>query len=154
MTKQKAWLGIDPGQTGAAALIPAEGLHLVEDWPKDVNLAAELLRSWSMVYDIELAGMERVAARPGQGVTSMFRFGQNLGQWEGIIATLGIPLLQPTPREWQAGLVRKSDGSCPKTRSLAAARRLFPRVECDLTKKAHSGRSDALLIAWWARQHA
>ena len=64
---QTVYLGIDPGQTGAVALIGPDSLALVEPWPGDVVAAADLVRGWVAVYCIELAAVERVASRPGQG---------------------------------------------------------------------------------------
>lgn len=81
---------------------------------------------------MRLDALERVGAMPGQGGASMFRFGRTVGEWRGILTGLGIPTLEPTPREWQAGLVRKSEAD-PKARALAVARRLFPGA--DLSRK-------------------
>lgn len=147
--KPKAYLGIDPGQSGAMALLTDE-LPQVEDWPGDPNAAADVLREWLGQYRVELAVLERVNAMPKQGVSSTFKLGQNVGAWQGILAALGLPYLMPTPREWQKGLVKPSDGPDPKARSLAVARRLFP--EADLSRKSDHGRADALLLAWFARQ--
>ena len=147
--KPKAWVGIDPGKTGAAALIYEAG-EVVEDWPGSAIDAAEILTEWRLTWAIQLVALERVHAMPKQGVSSTFSFGQNFGQWDGIIATLALPCLQPTPQEWQKGIVRKSDGKDAKERSLVAARRLFPDAE--LSRKKDNGRADALLMAWWARQ--
>lgn len=149
--KQKAWIGIDPGKTGAVALIHQDG-QLAEDWPGDAAGAADLLTSWRLEYSIELAALESVHAMPGQGVKSMFTFGQNFGQWQGLLAAFAIPHLQPRPQDWQRGLVRPSDGPDTKARALAVARRLFPDV--DLSKKKDHGKADALLLAWWARMQA
>lgn len=146
--KERAWIGIDPGKSGAIALIHRDG-ELVLDWPGDPASAADVLTTWRMEYRIELAALERVHAMPGQGVKSMFTFGQNFGQWEGILAALGIPHLQPGPQEWQKGLVKASDGQDTKARALTVARRLFPDV--DLSRKKDHGKADALLLAWWAR---
>lgn len=147
--KERAWIGIDPGQSGAAAVIYRDG-QIVEDWPGDAAGAAELLLTWRTEFNIVLAALESVHAMPGQGVKSMFSFGQNFGQWQGVMAALTLPYLQPVPQEWQKGLVTKSDGADPKARSLAVARRLFPDV--DLSWKKDHGRADALLLAWWARR--
>jgi crossover junction endodeoxyribonuclease RuvC len=144
----KAYIGIDPGQSGAVALLPGDDPHRVEDWPGDPSAAAELLKGWSIEYQVQLAALESVHAMPKQGVSSTFRFGANWGTWQGILAALGLPYLMPRPTEWQKGLVRKSDGPDPKARSLAVARRLFPDAE--LSKKKDHGRADALLLAWWA----
>jgi crossover junction endodeoxyribonuclease RuvC len=147
--KQCAWVGVDPGKSGAIALVHRDG-QLVEDWPGDAAGAAELLLTWRIEFNIELVALESVHAMPGQGVKSMFTFGQNFGQWEGIIAALSLPCLQPTPQEWQKGLVKKSDGPDAKARALIVARRLFP--DADLSRKKDHGRADALLLAWWARR--
>lgn len=142
-----AVLGIDPGMSGAVALVAGD-VVLVEDFT-DAGGMVTVVRSWQEQHDIRLAALERVGAMPGQGVASMFKFGRNVGEWRGILAGLAIPFMEPTPREWQAGLVRKSDGADPKTRSLAVARRLFPGA--GLARKKDHGRADALLLAWWAR---
>jgi len=147
--KQKAWIGIDPGINGAAALIHEYGEE-VFDWPGDPGLAADKIEQWLLEYNIRLAALENVHAMPKQGVSSTFKFGQNLGQWQGILATLDIPYLMPGPREWQKGLVKPSDGKNPKARSLTVARRLFPDVE--LPRVADHNKADALLLAWWAKQ--
>ncbi len=148
--KIKAVIGIDPGKTGAAALLPAEGEPLIMDWPGDPVAAAEILRDWSMEFDAQLVALESVHAMPKQGVSSTFSFGQNLGQWQGIVSALGLPCMMPRPAEWQKGMIRKADGRDTKARSLTVARRLFP--EADLSRKKDHGRADALLLAWWARQ--
>lgn len=146
-----AWLGVDPGKTGACAIIH-DGGQLVTDWPGDPAGASEVLRGWLDRFEIRLAALEKVGARPGQGVSSMFAFGRNLGAWEGIFAGLRIPYVMPTPQQWQKGLVMPSDGDDAKSRALTVARRLFPSA--DLTLKKHHGRADALLLAWWARRQS
>ena len=145
----KAYLGIDPGKSGAAALIHEDGQD-VFDWPGDVALAADKLKEWRIQYNIAGAALEKVTARPGQGVVSMFSFGQNLGSWQGMLSALSIPFVMPTPQAWQKGLIDKKAGKDPKSCSLATARRLFP--DADLRLKKHHGRADALLLGWWARE--
>ena len=147
----KAYVGIDPGKGGASALITSEGEVVTVDYPGDVTLAADLLRGWKIEFDIRLAALESAHSMPGQGVKSVFSFGRNFGAWEGILAALGIPYALVSPREWQKGMVKPSDGSDPKTRSLAVARRLFPSV--DLSHKKDHGRADSLLLAYWARRN-
>jgi crossover junction endodeoxyribonuclease RuvC len=149
MIKPIAWIGIDPGKTGAAALIHDEGQELL-DWPGSPALVVDRLTDWRFDYDVRLAALESVHAMPKQGVTSVFHFGENFGTWQGILAALGIPFLMPRPREWQRGLVRPSDGPDTKSRSLAVARRLFP--DAPLTRKKDHNRADALLLAWWSRK--
>lgn len=147
--KPCAWIGIDPGKTGAGVVI-FDGGQLVADWPGDPAAAAGILAEWLDRFEIRLAALEKVGARPGQGVSSMFSFGRNLGAWEGLLAALRIPYVMPTPQQWQKGLIMPSDGADPKDRALVVARRLFPGA--DLRLKKHHGRADALLLAWWARR--
>ncbi len=147
----KAYVGIDSGKSGAIALISSEGEVMVMDYPGDVTLAADLLRGWKIEHDIRLVALEAVHSLPKQGVKSTFSLGRNFGAWEGILAAFGIPHVLVSPREWQKGMVKPSDGPDSKTRSLAVARRLFPDV--DLGHKKDHGKADALLLAHWARKN-
>ncbi len=124
-----AYIGIDPGASGAVALISQDGEVRVKDWPGCIVNAADYLRAWRVDYRIELAAVEVQAAMPKQGVTSMFRLGTNYGAWLGILAALGIPTALVKPRQWQAGVLLKQDGPDTKAQSLAAARRLWPDLE-------------------------
>jgi len=145
-----AVIGIDPGASGALALLPSEGEPVAVDYPGDVTLAADILRGWRLEHEVRLVALEQVHSMPKQGVKSTFSLGRNLGAWEGVLAGLGLPYVMVGPQEWQRGLVRPSDGDSPKERALTVARRLFPTV--DLSRKGDDGRADALLLAWWARK--
>jgi hypothetical protein len=150
MNRGAAYLGVDPGKTGAIALLTGDD-YQVEDYPGDPAQVVDLLRSWMLRYEIRLAALEKVGARPGQGVVSMFTFGQNLGAYQGILAALGIPYTMPTPQQWQRNLVDQKAGPDSKTRSLVTARRLFPNA--DLSRKKDHGRADALLLAFWSKRN-
>lgn len=145
----KAYIGIDPGQSGAVALISQDGEVRVKDWPGCIVNAADYLRAWRVDFSIELAALESVHAFPGQGVSSMFKLGQNFGAWQGILAALGIPHVLVRPQAWQAGTLCKGDGPDTKSQSLVAARRRWPDVE--LGRKKDHGRADALHLAAHAK---
>ena len=145
----KSWLGIDPGKSGAVALISQDGQALVEDYPGDAVAAADLIRQWRADHKIELACLESVHAMPKQGVTSMFKLGQNFGAWQGILAALGISHVLVRPQAWQSGILTKGDGADTKAQSLAAARRRWPDLE--LGRKKDHGRADALHLAAYAK---
>ncbi len=145
----KSFIGIDPGQTGAVALLAQDGTALVEDYPGDPNLLADLLLAWRSEFRISLAALEHVHSMPGQGVASVFAFGRNAGIWEGVLAGLAIPTILVKPRQWQAGVLLKQDGPDTKAQSLAAARRRWPDLELGLKK--HHGRGDALHLADYAK---
>jgi Holliday junction resolvasome RuvABC endonuclease subunit len=150
MNKETAYIGIDPGKAGALAFLTGD-YHEVVDYPGDPAQVVDILRSWMLRYEIHLCALEKVGARPGQGVVSMFTFGQNLGAYQGILAALGIPYTMPTPQQWQRNLVDQKAGPDPKTRSLVTARRLFPMAE--ISRKRDHGRADALLLAFWAKRN-
>lgn len=145
-----AWIGVDPGRGGAVALLPQASSAKVVDYPGEARLASEVLQGWLIDHDVQLVAIEAVASRPGQGVRSVFTFGRSFGEWLGILAALGIPHVLVPPQQWQRGLVRPSDGPDPKSRSLSVARRLFPDI--DLSRKKDHHRSDALLLAYWAKR--
>ena len=162
--EQLLFIGIDPGATGAIAVIDQmQQIKLLQDWPGDEVLASDIVRDLVMPYadldNIEClfdnlslkfkATIERVHSMPGQGVRSMFSFGTNYGIWRGILASFQIPFLNPTPQAWQKGILSKQD-ALPK---MAAAGRMFPRAVLTGPRGGHKdGRADALLIADYCRR--
>jgi len=101
-------LGVDPGITGAMAAIDHRG-ELVDfllmptklDGQKKV-IDVKVIISWLSDLPIEQALLERVHARPGQGVTSMFNFGRAYGVAEAILMAREIPFERVTPQQWKA----------------------------------------------------
>lgn len=141
-----AYIGIDPGRKGAAALIHPEGI-LVERAPADAASCVRLLGSWRKSWNIRLAAVEQML--PWKGIVAAFVLGEHTGMWLGILAALGIPHITVRAQVWQRSVVDRKAGSTPKARALAAASRLFPDVR--LTSGDH-GMADAMLIAFWARR--
>ena len=143
------FIGIDPGQTGAAVLYDMVQIIDVIDY-SDPVMVANQIGSWQYKYDhIDMAILEKVHSMPRQGVSSTFKFGTNFGVWQGILSAYQIPYELVTPQKWQKGLVTKSDGKDAKERSLAVARRFFPGSEYFKRKKDHN-RADAALMAIYA----
>lgn len=141
-----AYVGIDPGRKGAAALIHSEGI-LVEKAPADSASCVKLLRGWRESWTIRLAAVEQML--PWKGIVAAFTLGEHIGMWLGILAALGIPHLTVRAQAWQRQIVDAKSGSSPKARALATASRLFPEVEL---KPGDHGMADAMLIAFWARR--
>jgi crossover junction endodeoxyribonuclease RuvC len=148
-------LGIDPGLTGALALLTGEGRLQVEDIPivevarngkakRQIDVAA--LTSYVRDLNPRHAIIERVAARPGQGVTSMFAFGRSVGQIEGIISALGIPISYVTPQIWRRALAVPAG----KDGSRLRASQLMPAYAERWRRAKDDGRAEASLIALWA----
>jgi crossover junction endodeoxyribonuclease RuvC len=156
------FVGIDPGLGGAVAVLHPDGAISLHDTPtilvkktsgkKRHYLPAEMVgvlllaKNRSPGWDIRVA-LENIAARPGQGVTSMFSMGRGLGLWEGLLAGLGIPYELVTPRVWKASFGLGKD----KGESIIRAQQLFPRAEVELRRRKDDGRAEALLIAEWLR---
>ncbi len=149
-------IGIDPGLTGAIALISDDGVE-VEDMPvsaklngkgKEVNAVgvSEILNRAVTFHDA-VVYVEAVGPQPGQGVTGMFSFGRSVGVIEGVVAALSLPVMHISPQRWKkaAGLLGKDKDAA---RTLAV--NLFPQMWEDLARKKDVGRADALCIAYFA----
>lgn len=151
--------GVDPGKTGALAILYPDNSVEFFDVPrvklkgKDAPAYAEWQTSWSNALafaGVDNTVIEHVAARPGQGVSSMFKFGQTLGFAHAIV--LGVrprPAIRfTTPAQWKGklGLLNSNKGA-----SREKAVSLFPGVESRLTRAKDDGRAEALLIAHYGR---
>jgi len=150
------YIGIDPGASGAIALIDdSQKIYLLEDYPGNEVLASSIIRGifnkWSN-FDGLYAAIEKAHAMPKQGVKSMFSFGMNYGSWLGIISAFEIPVITITPHQWQKGVISKAQDKKP---SIAAASRMFPQAILTGPRGGKKdGRADALLIAdFCRRQH-
>ena len=88
--------------------------------------------------------VEQVNAMPGQGVTSMFNFGQTFGAIKGICAALGLPIFFVRPSKWKKHfeLINSSKDS-----SRTKAIEMYPLLSAELSKKKDVNKSDAILIA-------
>ena len=144
--------GIDPGLTGALAIIDEYRVVFVDDLPVhqihagtrtraelDLGGMRELLTS--LTYDHVF--IEQVAARPGQGVTSMFRFGLTAGQIVGLVAGLRVPYSLVLPQRWQ----RMTGCGPAPDEARRRAGQLYPDAVQYLTRKRDAGRAEAILIA-------
>ena len=151
-----AVVGIDPGQTGGLALIRANG-QLIEavampaiDSEVSGLLLAALLHDWQdMVNDRIRVVIEQVHSMPGQGVSSVFKFGKNFGIALGVVQALGLPLERVTPQTWKKMFVLIGKD---KDASRGKATELFPSGADYWKLKKHNGLSDATLIAEWGRR--
>ncbi len=142
-------LGIDPGLTGALALYRG-GQWILLDMPiagdskhHEIN-GAEICR-WLREYTPDHAFIEYAAARPGQGVTSMFRFGCAYGALKMALAACGVPYTTITSARWKpaVGVPKGADKEASRRRAL----QLFPDQAEHLARKRDHGIADAMLIA-------
>ena len=148
-------IGIDPGLSGAIAVLENNKVLNIFDIPvmsegkKNkrqlnsallVNLLKDNVRDGEDVAII----VEQVNAMPGQGVTSMFNFGQTFGAIKGICAALEFPIYFVRPSKWKKHfeLINSS-----KDASRTKAIEMYPKLSSQLSKKKDVNKSDAILIA-------
>ncbi len=150
-------LGIDPGLCGALVLLHQSRRIDIFDIPtlKAKSRGREV--NWSEVArwidtigaaHIDHAVIETASARPGQGVSSMFKFGYVCGGLRGMVAAYSIPVTMVSPQRWkrEMGVPAAKDGARARaTELLPESSEFFRRV------KDH-GRAEAALIALWGQR--
>ena len=92
--------------------------------------------------------VEQVSAMPGQGVTSMFNFGQTFGSIKGICAALNLPIFYVRPAKWKKHfeLINSS-----KDASITKVIEMYPSISTRLSRKKDVNKADAILIARYFR---
>jgi len=142
--------GIDVGLTGALTMFDVHaGVLEIHDMPiiernsrKIVSghLLADILKQhYGFVY------IEKVSARPGQGVSSMFSFGRSAGIVEGVACALDMPITLVTPQTWQ----RKVGVQQGKDAGRSRAMEIFPAYSQKFARKSDHGRADSALICYY-----
>ena len=146
-------LGIDPGTTGAVAIMSDNGFLIdLHDLPhmKGHGLSAALLCEMLVdVDDVKHAFVERVASRPGAGVSGMFNFGRDFGVILGVCSARRIPVSLVTPSKWKRDMGLTAD----KDQARARAAQLWPGAAAQFARKKDDGRAEAALIALWGSKH-
>ena len=148
-------IGIDPGLSGAIAVMEDNKVLNLFDIPvmsegkknkRQLNsaLLVNLLKKNINKEEEVAVVVEQVNAMPGQGVTSMFNFGQTFGAIKGISATLKLPIYFVRPSKWKKhfDLINSS-----KDASRTKAIEIYPSLAEKLSKKKDVNKSDAILIA-------
>ena len=143
------YIGIDPGKKGGVATISEDGVKVYQ-W--DDQRFIEDMRQHANWLDKCVAAVEKVGAMPGQGVTSMFSFGQSYGFILGVLTAFGIPYQLVSPATWKRefGLLKSQ-----KQGSVDVCKRLFPGVSLlptERCRKESDGMAESLLIAEYARR--
>lgn len=148
-------LGVDPGKTGAFAVIDAHSgdLIAVEDMPiigKHVNSAqvAVLLREWATLGDLRVV-LEDVHSMPGNGHAGAFSFGRSKGVVEGCVASSGLPIVLVSPAKWKRDVGLRAD----KDAARQLATNTWPTWSSCFALKKHDGRAEAALLALYGRAH-
>ena len=148
-------IGIDPGLSGAIAILEDKKVFSISDMPvmaegkknkrqlNSAQLVNIIKENTNPKEDIAVV-VEQVNAMPGQGVTSMFNFGQTFGSIKGICAALGLPIFFVRPSKWKKhfNLINASKDS-----SRTKVIEMYPSLSSQLAKKKDVNKSDAVLIA-------
>ena len=153
--------GIDPGVSGALSIYENKKLKEVIDMPtmsegkknkKQINAAQLSLEIKQRINGLSETAVviEHVTAMPGQGVTSMFNFGQSFGVIKGICSALTLPIYFVRPVKWKKhfNLIGSS-----KDASRTKAIELFPSFSNDMAKKKDANKADAILIGRYFLDH-
>ena len=149
-------IGIDPGISGSICFFEDGKIIEVIEMPvmtegkknkKQVNgaqLYNEFLKRIDNKDDDIRVVIEQVSAMPGQGVTSMFNFGQSYGILKGICSAMQLPMFFVRPAKWKKYFnLINSQKDASRTRAIE----IFPYFSTQLSKKKDSNKADAILIA-------
>ncbi len=150
-------IGIDPGISGSICFFEDGKILEVIEMPvmtdgkknkKQVNGAQiynEFSKRINKKKDDEVrVVIEQVSAMPGQGVTSMFNFGQSFGILKGICSAMQLPMFFVRPAKWKKYFnLINSQKDASRTRAIE----IFPYFSTQLSKKKDSNKADAILIA-------
>ena len=150
-------IGIDPGISGSICFFENGKIIDVIEMPtmtegkknkRQVNGSQIYNEISKRINKIEIQNtrvvIEQVSAMPGQGVTSMFNFGQSFGILKGICSAMQLPMYFVRPAKWKKyfGLIN-SEKDASRTRAIE----MFPYFSSQLSKKKDSNKADAILIA-------
>ena len=150
-------IGIDPGAAGAVAILEPDGsLVQVFDMPAvevtvggkaKRRISPEMLAAELRLYNVHgtTAVVEQVGAMPGQGVSSMFAFGEAFGLAKGVLAGLGIPVQSVPPARWKRSLGLNSGKDAARAKAAAT----WPQQAGEFKRVRDDGKAEAALIALW-----
>ena len=150
-------IGIDPGISGSICFLQDGKILDVIEMPtmiegkknkKQVNgsqIYNEICKRINKNEKQEIRiVIEQVSAMPGQGVTSMFNFGQSFGILKGISSAMQLPMYFVRPARWKKYFnLINSEKDASRTRAIE----IFPYFSSQLSKKKDSNKADAILIA-------
>ena len=150
-------IGIDPGISGAICFFESDIIKDVIEMPvmADGKKNKRQINGPQIVNEIQkrienipkkniFVVVENVSAMPGQGVTSMFNFGQSFGVIKGICSALKLPIYFVRPVKWKKYFnLIKTDKEASRSKAI----QIFPYISSKLSKKKDNNKADAILIA-------
>ncbi|MDA8671323.1 crossover junction endodeoxyribonuclease [Candidatus Pelagibacter bacterium] len=150
-------IGIDPGISGSICFLQDGKIVDVVEMPtmtegkknkKQVNGSQIVNEISEKIKELDKREIkvviEQVSAMPGQGVTSMFNFGQSFGILKGICSSMQLPMYFVRPAKWKKYFnLINSEKDASRTRAIE----IFPYFSHQLSRKKDSNKADAILIA-------
>ena len=148
-------IGIDPGVSGAICILTNGKITEIYEMPtmidgkknkKQVNGAevTNIINKEIINEKDAKVVIEHVSAMPGQGVTSMFNFGQSFGVLKGICAALKLPVHFIRPVKWKKHFnLINTEKDASRTKVIES----FPYISSKISKKKDANKADAILIA-------
>ena len=150
-------IGIDPGISGAICFLKNGKIVDAIEMPsmaegkknkKQVNAAQIYNEINTRIKNFEKKNIkvviEQVSAMPGQGVTSMFNFGQSFGVLKGVCSAMQLPMYFVRPAKWKKYFnLIKSEKDASRTKAIE----IFPYISSQLSRKKDANKADAILIA-------
>ena len=150
-------IGIDPGITGSICFFEDGKINDVVEMPNmtEGKKNKKQVNGAQIYYEISLrikhlkkeeikVVIEQVSAMPGQGVTSMFNFGQSFGILKGICSAMQLPMYFVRPAKLKKYFnLLNSEKDASRTKAIE----IFPYFSSELSKKKDSNKADAILIA-------
>ena len=147
--------GVDPGVSGAISILENKKVIDIFDMPtmidgkknkRQVNgsQVTNIIKDKLNLNKEIIVVVEHVNAMPGQGVTSMFNFGQSFGVLKGICSAMQLSMFFIRPAKWKKyfGLI-KTEKDASRTKVIE----IFPYISSELSRKKDSNKADAVLIA-------
>ena len=152
-------IGIDPGISGSICFFQDGIIKDVIEMPtmtdgkknkRQVNGAQIFNEISDRIKNVDKKDVkvviEHVSAMPGQGVTSMFNFGQSFGIIKGICSAMQLSMFFVRPVKWKKYFnLINSEKDASRTRAIE----IFPYFSSQLSKKKDSNKADAILIAYF-----
>ena len=150
-------IGIDPGLSGSICFLEDGKILDVIEMPtmaegkknkRQVNgsqIYNEFLKKTHKIekHNIKVI-IEQVSAMPGQGVTSMFNFGQSFGILKGICSAMQLPMYFVRPAKWKKYFnLINSEKDASRTKAIE----IFPYFSSKLSRKKDCNKADAILIS-------
>jgi len=150
-------IGIDPGISGSICFLQDGKIVDVVEMPtmtegkknkKQVNGSQIVNEISEKIKELDKREIkvviEQVSAMPGQGVTSMFNFGQSFGILKGICSAMQLPMYFVRPAKWKKYFnLINSEKDASRTKAIE----VFPYFSSELSRKKDSNKADAILIA-------